>query len=154
MKLTKYFLIITCFITLLSSKSFAQNNGMQLGGDLNSLRQPAQGGFYDFSDPQAVNIKVAVWGWVKFPGKYLIPAYCTVNDLLSYSGGPTDAARLENLRLMRMNPDSTQTIINIKYADLMMDLKSNNMIKSPSLQPNDVLLVIGEPRYYLGIILQ
>jgi hypothetical protein len=148
MKLTKYFLILTCLIALPGLKTYAQNNGMQLGGDLNSLRQTPQSGFYDFSDPQAVNIKVAIWGWVKFPGKYVIPSYCTVNDLISYAGGPTDDAHLENLRLMRMNEDSTQTIINIKYADLMMDLKSNSMIKSPSLKPNDVLLVVGEPRYY------
>jgi hypothetical protein len=148
MKLTKYFLIIICFFALLGAKTLAQNNGMQLGGDINSLRQNSQGGFYDYSDPQAVNIKVAVWGWVKFPGKYIIPTYSTVNDLLSYAGGPTDAARLENLRLMRMNADSSQTIINIKYSDLMMDLESRSLGKSPALQPNDVLLAIGEPRNY------
>jgi hypothetical protein len=148
MNLKKYLLIITCFIALFGVKTFAQNNGMQLGGDLNSLKQSPQSGFYDFSDPQAVNIKVAIWGWVKFPGKYIIPSYCTVNDLLSYAGGPTDAARLNNLRLMRMNPDSSQTIINIKYTDLMMDVESESLIKSPFLLPNDVLLAIGEPRYY------
>jgi hypothetical protein len=148
MKPTKYFLILTCFFALFWAKTFAQNNGMQLGGDLNSLHQQSQGGFYDYSDPQSVNIKVAVWGWVRFPGKYVIPAYSTVNDLLSYAGGPTDAAHLENLRLMRMNADSSQTIINIKYTDLMMDLESKSLLKSPSLQPNDVLLAIGEPRNY------
>jgi protein involved in polysaccharide export with SLBB domain len=67
---------------------------------------------------------------------------------MSYAGGPTDAARLQNLRLMRMNEDSSQTIIDIKYSDLMMDIESKSLKKSPSLQPNDVLLVIGEPRYY------
>jgi protein involved in polysaccharide export with SLBB domain len=133
---------------LFSAKINAQSDGLQLGSNLNSLRQPSQGGFYDYSDPQSVNIKVAIWGWVKYPGKFIIPSYCTVNDLMSYAGGPTDAARLQNLRLMRMNEDSSQTIIDIKYSDLMMDIESKSLKKSPSLQPNDVLLVIGEPRYY------
>jgi hypothetical protein len=148
MKLKKHILMILCILSLYGSKSFAQNNGMQLGGDLNTLRGPTTGAYYDYSDPQAVNIKVAVWGWVKNPGKYLIPAYSNVNDLLSYAGGPTDAARLENLRLLRMNEDSSQAIIDIKYADLMMDMHAKSLIKPYSLQPNDVLLVIGEPRYY------
>lgn len=148
MKLVRYILMISCVFLIFGAKALAQDNGIQLGNNLNPLRQATQGGYYDYSDPQAVNIKVAIWGWVRFPGKYIIPAYCNVNDLLSYSGGPTDAAHLENLRLMRMNEDSSQTIININYTDLMADLQSKSLIKSPSLKPNDVLLAIGEPRYY------
>ena len=148
MKPTKYILMIICIITIFGAKAFAQNDAMQLGSNLNPLRQAPQGGFYDYSDPQAVNIKVAIWGWVKFPGKYIIPSYCSVNDLLSFAGGPTDAAHLEDLRLMRMNEDSSQTIINIKYSDLMIDTETKSVVKSPSLEPNDVLLVTGAPRYY------
>jgi hypothetical protein len=149
MKLAKYILMIICIVLLFGARTFAQNDGMQLGSNLNPFRQAPQGGFYDYSDPQAVNIKVAIWGWVKYPGKYVIPSYATVNDLLSYSGGPTDAAHLENLKLMRMNEDSTQTILNVKYSDLiLMTDESKSLIKSPPLKPNDVLLVTGEPRYY------
>jgi hypothetical protein len=129
-------------------KSFAQNSGIQLGSSLNQLRQAPQGGFYDFSDPQSVNIKVAVWGWVRYPGKYVIPSYSSINDLISYAGGPTDAARMENMRLMRLNKDSSQTLIDLKYSDLMIDIQSKSVEKAPALQPGDVLLVIGEPRYY------
>jgi hypothetical protein len=157
MNLTKHVLTVACILLLFGAKSFAQNDGMQLGSNLNSLRQQTQGGFYDYSDPQAVNIKVAIWGWVKFPGKYIVPAYSSVNDLLSYAGGPTDAAHLEKLRLMRMNEDSSKTIMDINYSDLMMDLESKNLVKTPDLKPDDVLLVSGEPRYYfkdyLSIIL-
>jgi hypothetical protein len=149
MKLDKLILISTFMVLLFGAKIFAQNDAMQLGSNLNPLRQAPQGGFYDYSDPQAVNIKVAVWGWVRFPGKYIIPAYATVNDLLSFAGGPTDAAHLENLKIMRMNEDSTQTIIKVKYSDMiMMSDESTTSIKSPSLLPNDVLIVAGEPRYY------
>ena len=149
MKLSaKYILIITCIISLYGAKSFAQNEGIQIGSNLNSIRQPSQGAFYDYSDPQAVNIKVAVWGWVRFPGKYIIPAYSNVNDLLSYAGGPTDAAHLENLKLIRPNKDSTQTIIDIGSKDIMVKPVLGNLDKSPPLLPGDVLLVTGEPRLY------
>jgi len=148
MKLSaKYILIITCIISLYGAKSFAQNEGIQIGSNINPLRT-YQGGFYEYSDPQAVNIKVAVWGWVKYPGKYIIPEYSNVVDLLSYAGGPTDAAHLENLKLIRTNKDSTQTIIDIGSKDLMVKPVAGNLDKSPPLQPGDVLLVTGEPRLY------
>ena len=105
MKSKKYVLITTFIISLFQISIFSQNDAVQLGSNLNPMRQPTQGALFDYSDPQAVNIKVAVWGWVKYPGKYIIPSYCNVNDLLSYAGGPTDAAKLENLRLIRTEAD-------------------------------------------------
>jgi len=148
MKSRKYILKTVFIITLLQISIFSQNDAVQLGSNLNPMRQQTQGALFDYSDPQAVNIKVAVWGWVKYPGKYIIPSYCNVNDLLSYAGGPTDAAHLENLRLIRTEDDSSQVIINIKYSDFMVDLKSTDLTKTLALKPNDVLLVAGEPRYY------
>ena len=47
-----------------------------------------QGGYYNYGDKDRVNIEVNIWGYVKFPGKYLIPKGSTVMDLISYSGGP------------------------------------------------------------------
>ena len=128
--------------------AFAQNEGLQVGSSINSLRNSPQGGFFDYSDPQSINIKVSVWGFVKYPGKYIVPEYSNINDLLSYAGGPSDAARLENLRLMRTNNDSSQVIADINYKDVLMDLTSHDVSKSPALHPGDVLLVTGEPRYY------
>ena len=60
------------------------------------------GGFFDFSDPEAINIKVSVWGFVQYPGRYVVPDYTSVMDLLSYAGGPTDDSNLDELRLYRI----------------------------------------------------
>ena len=132
---------------LFSAMAFAQNN-VQLGSSLDQLRTPSQGAFYDYSDPAAVNIKVSVWGFVKFPGKYIIPGYSSVNDLLSFAGGPTDAARLEDMKLVRTNQDSSQTIIPLNYKDVLFNNEITSMKKAPPLEAGDVLLVTGEPRYY------
>jgi hypothetical protein len=144
----KQLLLLLCLLFLFKSSLFAQNEGIQIGSNLNPLRTAPQGAFYDYSDPQAVNIKVAIWGWVRFPGKYIIPSYSNVNDLLSFAGGPTDAAHLENLRLVRTNKDSTQTLIDIQYKDIMMNPGTGELAKAPPLFPGDVLLVTGEPRLY------
>ncbi len=145
----KHFIIAFLACLFLSSILFAQNEGVQIGSNL-STRQITGGGYFDYSDPQAVNIKVAIWGWVRFPGKYIIPAYSNVNDLMSYAGGPTDAARLRDLKLIRTEKDSSETIIPIKYQDLLVENDIKSFPKAPPLKPGDVLVVSGEPRLYFN----
>jgi polysaccharide export outer membrane protein len=113
------------------------------------MRYQPQGGFFNYADPNSVNIKVAVWGWVRYPGKYTVPSYTSVTDLLSFSGGPTDAAELEDLRIYRINQDSTQTLIKFNYNDLLYESKLDSKYrKVPKLEAGDILVVPGSPRMY------
>ncbi|MEI7811265.1 MAG: SLBB domain-containing protein [Ignavibacteria bacterium] len=139
---------IILFSFLFSSLLLAQQGNVKIGTELGQYRQ-TQGAYYDYSDPEAVNIKVSVWGFVKFPGYYLVPGYTTTKELLSLSGGPTDAAKLEDLRLYRVLEDSTQLLFKFDYNDLLWgeSLKTNKE-KIPNLAVGDVLLVPGEPRLY------
>ena len=82
-------------------------------------RAARQGGLYDYSDPTSVNMKVAVWGFMRYPGRYIVPVNTTVADLLSYAGGPFDDANLEDIRLYRVMEDSTQIMMKIDYNDLL-----------------------------------
>jgi hypothetical protein len=141
-------LILLTFIILIPIVSFAQNENLQIGGTLNKLYQ-SQAGYYDYSEPSVVNIKVSIWGFVKYPGKFIIPAYSSIKDLISYAGGPTDEARLEELRILRTNDDSSQTIIRINYKDFLMDTEVKTINTSEKLKAGDVLLVSGYPRFYL-----
>ena len=128
---------------------FAQNNDIQMGSGLNKFNI-TQGGFFDCSDPTSINIKVSVWGFVKYPGKYIIPVYSKVNDLVSYAGGPTDEARLEEMRIVRTDSiSSKQIIFNLNYNDYLMDPKYSIDSSTQSLKAGDVLLVSGSPRFYL-----
>src|ERR1035438_5706988 len=127
----------------------AQNNDIQIGSGLNKIGL-TQGGLFDFSDPSSVNIKVSVWGFVKFPGKYVIPVYSKVNDLISYAGGPTEEARLEEMRIVRTDSSSSKQIIyNLNFNDFLMDPKFSVDSSVQSLKAGDVLLVSGSPRFYL-----
>ncbi len=127
----------------------AQVKDYELGADVLGMRYNPQGGYYNYSDPEAVNIKVAVWGWVRYPGKYTVPSYTTVSDLLSLAGGPSDAADLEDLRIYRVNEDSTQSMMKFNYNDLLYESKlQSNYRKVPKLDAGDILVVPGEPRMY------
>lgn len=148
----KYILLI--FILLLAFEFNYAQNDVQIGSGINPRQTQGNAGLFDYSDPGTVNIKVAVWGFVKYPGKYIIPGYSNVNDLLSYAGGPTDAARLEEMRLIRINKDSSETVIPLNYKDLLFNSDVHEIKDAPPLKAGDVLVVSGEPRLYFKDYLQ
>jgi polysaccharide export outer membrane protein len=137
-----------CLSLLLSSTIFCQTDNTRIGADLKSSFVN-QSGYYDLSDPAAINIKVSVWGFVRYPGQYVIPDYCDAKMLLSYAGGPTDAANLDDLRIYRINADSTEELIKFNFNDLVWE--KNLTVKNrivPQIKPGDVIVVPGEPRLY------
>jgi len=140
------FVFLLSFITF--SSNIAQIKDVELGSTYKSLYQ-RQGGFYDYSDPEAVNMKVSVWGFVKFPGRYLVPIYTNMIDLLSYAGGPTDDSHLDDLRLYRVLPDSTQQMFKFNFDDLLwedrIEVKNRTV---PKLIAKDILVIPGPPKLY------
>lgn len=139
------------FIILITSELFAQAGEYELGStfDPSSRRTIFSGGFYDYSDPEAVNIKVSVWGFVKYPGRYIIPEYTSVIDLLSYVGGPTDDSNLDELRLYRLDENKREQMLPFDFNDLMWEDQLDSKYKKvPSLKPSDILVVPGETRMY------
>jgi len=152
---------IIYFITILAAFFFISpllaQEDIQFGKGIDKYNGYNKGGQYDYSDPDAINIKVLVWGYVEFPGHYIIPSKSSVNDLLALAGGPTTDANIEDLRLFRINDDLTQSMIKFDYNDLLWNEKLTREIQIPVLKAGDILLVPGEPRWflkdYLGITL-
>lgn len=138
--------VLFFLIILNSGFVFAQSDDLRLGSY--SVQRPSNGSMFDYSEPDKVNMKVSVWGYVRLPGKYIIPVNSSVSDLISYAGGPTSDALLEDIRLIKTLPDSTQQVITINYNELMFEPKIVNKMKSPVLQPGDILVLPGEPRFY------
>ncbi len=108
----------------------------------------SQGAFYDYSDPGGLNIKVSIWGYVPFPGRYIIPQRSDIKDLISYAGGISDDSYLDELRIYKILPDSSQQMTKFNYEDLWWndDLEQNLLIYK--LDAGDVLVVPGRPRLY------
>ena len=138
-----FFIVFIIYPVYLS----AQEKDYQIGMDPNSFRQ-STGGYYDYSDPNGINIKVAVWGYVKYPGRYVIPVRSDIKDLMSYAGGINDDAFLDDLRIYRIEKDSTQLLLQFNYEDLWWGEKLNQDINLARLQAGDVLIVPGRPRLY------
>lgn len=142
-------LLFILLITISSDFVFAQRD-TQLGSSSELSGWGRQGGFFDYSDPEAVNIKVSVWGFVNYPGKYIIPSYSTVSDLISYAGGPTEDSELDELRLYRVNEDGSEQLLKFSYDDLLWDSDLEKDRRVPSIQPSDVLVVPGSRRLYFN----
>ena len=155
-KMNKFFTLLISFLFSYSIVLFAQQDDYQIGINPNSMRQSA-GAYYDYSEPNGINIKVSVWGYVKFPGRYILPSKTDVKDLISYAGGVSDDAYLDELRVYRVNPDSSQSMIELNYNDLWWGESLNKNLNLLKLQAGDVLIVPGRNRLYwenyLGIIL-
>jgi polysaccharide export outer membrane protein len=143
MRIIKFGALALLFLTI---SAFAQESNLRVGSI--PRMTSTTGGFFDFSDPNAVNMKISVWGYARYPGRYLIPVNSTILEALSYAGGPTDDALLEDVRVVRTKPDSTQEIIKFDYNQLLHEPSITKNIKTIQLQPGDILLLPGEPRFY------
>lgn len=143
---TKSFLLV--FYLILGLTITAQVKDYEIGVSPNERLQRT-GGLYDYSDPSSVNMKVAVWGFMRYPGRYIVPVETTLADLMSYAGGPSDDADLEDIRLYRLLQDSTQIMMRVDYNSLLWEETLDSRKKTvPSLKGGDILLVPGSPRLY------
>ena len=140
-------ILLYSILFLLPTSLLSQNQDYQLGLSQDYLRQN-QGAYYDYSDPGGLNIKVSVWGYVKYPGRYVIPERSNISDLISYAGGISDDSNLDEMRIFRVNADSTQEMFLFNYDDLWWNETLQKQVKLSRIQPGDVLIVPGRPRWY------
>lgn len=150
MKLKKihYFLLISSFFIAFISVQAQDKEKVGV-----NQMSPQQGGLYIFAEKDKVNIEVSVWGYVKFPGKYIIPEGSSLVDLISYSGGPLEGANLEDIRLLRPKNDTLKVtkdeLIKFNYNDLFWNEDvMNTSNRNITLKPGDVFIFPGGPRYF------
>lgn len=139
--------IIIILLLLPFSMLLNAQDDVQIGSNLNNYRQ-AQGGLFDYSDPSGINIKVQLWGYVKYPGYYVVPSYSTMNDLLSFAGGPLEDAMMEDVRIYRKTGEKSE-LYKYNFNDLLWEDTLMTEIEFPNLTAGDVVIVPGEPRYFL-----
>lgn len=146
-------LLITGFCTFLYSQDDIQIGSL-------GTRTGQAGGLYDYSNPSSINIKVQLWGYVRYPGYYIVPAGISINELISFAGGPNDDAKLDDIRITKIKKDVQTKIIKYNYNDMMWEDEIQTQISYVSLEAGDIVVVPGEPRYfardniafYLGIV--
>ncbi|MBM3713074.1 MAG: hypothetical protein FJW56_06520 [Actinobacteria bacterium] len=120
------------------------------------FRYNPSGAFYDYSDPRYVNISVSIWGYVRFPGKYFVPEQTKLIDLISYAGGPSPDAFLDDVRLLKNVSSESHTSLresgSITKFDLRQLMENDGpkveLNKIPRLNAGDIILIPGEPKLY------
>ena len=140
------FLLKILFFVVLSTLIYAQQD-IQIGSP--NTNRTSQGGLYDYSDPNAVNIKVQLWGYVKYPGYYIVPAGTSVNELISLGGGPLEDATLNEIRVVKIKEGSQTVMQKYDYDELVWEDKITKQINYIRLDAGDIVVVPGEPRYFV-----
>ena len=142
------------------NKSFSQDDKTRVGVT-KTMTQTATT-YFDYSDPNKVNIEVNIWGYVKMPGKYIIPKGTSSIDLISYAGGPNSDTKLDKIRLIRPKNDSLNQkedkIYEFNFNDILWEENIvNKSLPTMILEPGDIIVVSGEPKMFfrdnLSIIL-
>jgi len=137
-------LIVLCTISPFGF-IYAQDD-IQIGS---TGRTNATGALYDYSSPSAVNIKVQLWGYVRYPGFYIIPAGTSINELLSLAGGPMEDANLSDIRVVKIKEGSQTVMMKYNYNDLVWEDKLKTQIQFTRIDAGDIIVVPGEPRYFV-----
>lgn len=85
---------------------------------------------------QVNSYSIYVLGEVRSPGKYLVKSGTTFLQAITLAGGFTEFASKNKVMVRRKNNDSSESIISIKYRNVLSGLQSNVMIF-----PGDTILI-------------
>ncbi len=136
-KLLKLIFFVIFFV-LSHSLLFGQGGSSQSG--------PNRAAQYYLGYEDELLIPVNIWGFVQKPGQYMVPDNTELISLLSYAGGPTNDAKISNIRIIRNDPKigNVVYIINVKK---YIDTGDERLI--PSLKPGDTIIVKGTTFHWI-----
>lgn len=135
------------FISGFYNLAYSQDD-IQIGSP-NRDRMGPTGAVYDYSDPSGVNIKVQLWGSVRYPGYYIIPIGLSIHELISFAGGPTEDAVLDDVRVAKVKEGSQTSMEKYNYDDLMWKDDIKDTIRFVRLEAGDIIVVPSKPRYFV-----
>src|SRR4030066_2525157 len=143
----KLVIILTPLLTIFFFGFIYAQDDIQIGSP--NTTRTTTGALYDYSDPNAVNIKVQLWGYVGNPGYYITPAGTSLNELISLAGGPAEDASLDDIRVIKIKAGSQTVMVKYNYNDLFWEDKIKSQINYVRLDAGDIVVIPGEPRYFV-----
>jgi len=122
----------------------AQGGGIFGGGGNSSTQNGgSSGSYYNMGADAGLTIPVNLWGFVRNPGRYIVPSSTTLVQLISFGGGPVENARLTDLRIVRdVRVDST-IVEKILVMNLDLFQRTGDPSQNPILYPGDTVVVPG-----------
>ena len=97
-----------------------------------------------FSDSLFSEVCVHVWGEVKKPGEYYVPAGINVLELISKAGGPTEYANIKNITLTHREVTSDR-VVKVNLNDY---LKNKELKKPIPVVENGDIVRVPRNRWY------
>ncbi|MCB9211473.1 MAG: SLBB domain-containing protein [Ignavibacteriales bacterium] len=109
---------------------------------------------YNYNNSIAPTIELKIWGMVKNPGVYKVGKGIQLADLLSFAGGISETAELDEIRVIRANPtdNSKIDVIVINYEDLMDKTELNSSMNIQyELFDGDIVIIPKATSWYTDI---
>ncbi len=128
------FTYFTLFSFLFSPFALGADSGIVLSKEL--LGQGKGAEYISGDYPGAVMMKINLWGSVQRPGIHYVPAKTDIVTLLSYSGGPTEKAILDEV-LIKRNIGGKESVFEVDVDDILTSAKGKNI----PLEANDIVII-------------
>ena len=112
-------------------------------------------------DPETgqLSMYIRVWGEVNDAGVKIVPSDTDLIALLGFFGGPTNYARLDNVRIIRYQPKQGEPKVVVANIEKFLETGDDSTI--PQIYPNDTVVlkssfmkVFREVTPYLTLALQ
>jgi polysaccharide export outer membrane protein len=95
--------------------------------------------YLSLGDEDELMIKIFIWGQVGLPGVYEVPDGTDLIAALSLAGGPTDHAKLSEVKIIRSSENTSEVIkVNVKKY-----METGDIDFIPLLRPGDTVVVSG-----------
>ena len=108
-----------------------------------SLEMTNPSAFY-YGRGEGVLIDVNLWGQVGKPGKYFVPYTTDLISLISIAGGPSNQAKLDEVRIVRYAQKDTTVIEKIARVNITRFIEYGEQSHIPPLIRGDTVIVPGD----------
>jgi hypothetical protein len=92
-------------------------------------------------------VPVNIWGFVERPGQYMVPNNTDLISLVSFAGGPSEGARISNMRIVRSDPKLGNTVFRV---NVKRYIESADETLIPTLKPGDTIIVKGTTFHWMS----
>jgi hypothetical protein len=129
-------LVVASLFLLLCHRSPAQT---AQGGLAPTLPSASAASYYYVSKPGELTMQVNIWGYVRNPGRYEIPTSTDLVQLVSFAGGPSQGADMNDVhvtRFLRKESGITRQRISVDLENL-----ENVELSKLTLYPGDTIFI-------------
>ncbi len=137
-------MLVISFMATLPGEMLSQE-----GTSKETLRKP--GAQYYLGSEDQLLMKVNIWGFVKSPGQYMVPADTDLISLISFAGGPIENAKMNHVKVIRsagQNGNGTRrTVIDV---DVQKYVETGDDGLIPELHPGDTIVVSGSTLHFVS----